>query len=108
MENVISKENVEQIMKKQNYQLVYEAVFKQANWQVGTKADPKKEFGIVSLMLVVPKDDGDYYTKDIDCFLSDKEQMPKTKFKPTDKCHVVFEFNKYNPEAAGRFVKIVE
>ena len=68
----ITKQNVEEIINTQNYELVYQAYFKQANWIVGTKNDPKKEFGTISLTLTVPKADGTYYTKDVDCFIADK------------------------------------
>jgi len=104
----ITKENVKEYLKNQTYKIVYPAVFKQANWVVGTKTDPKKEFGTIGLSVIVPKDDGTYYTKDIDCFLSDKEQLPKGKLEPFSNVDVIFEFNKYNPSIAGRFVKIIE
>ena len=104
----ITKNNVENIRNAQKYELVYSAYFKSASWVVGTKNDPKKEFGTVQLSFIVPKSDGTFYTKDVDCYISDKLQMPTKMPEPFSKVYVVFEFNKDNPLMAGRFVRIVE
>ena len=109
MENlVINKDNVKEVIKKQTRQIIYKVIFKEKNWIKGTKNDPKKEFGTIKLAVKVPKGEDDYYIKDMDFFIDSEDKLPKAKIEPFAECYAVFEFNEFNPEASGRFVKIVE
>lgn len=109
MENKIeiTKQNAKEIFEKQTNQLLYEVVYKDSVWKVGTKDDPKKEWGSLKLSVIVPNGD-DSYVKDLDFFLSDKTQLPSKKLERFSKCYALFEFNRFNPEIDGRFVKIIE
>lgn len=109
MENKIeiTKQNVKEIFEKQTNQLLFEVVYKDSVWKVGTKDDPKKEWGSLKLSVIVPNGE-DSYVKDIDFFLNDKTQLPSKKLERFSKCYALFEFNRFNPEVGGRFVKIIE
>ena len=88
------------------YQVEYKAIFKGANWRVGTKDDPKKEYGIISLCFVVPGRDGKDYVKDVDEFIFEKSLLPQG-IQVMDKVTAIYEFNPHCPTLKPRFIEIV-
>lgn len=84
----------------------FNGIYKGATWRVGTKEDPKKEYGIVSLCFIVPKSDGESFVKDVDEFVFDKADLPVGK-ELMDEVVVQYEINPYNPVAKLRFVKVL-
>lgn len=84
----------------------FEAIFKGAAWHKGTKKDPNKEYGILSLCFVVPKADGTSFVKDVDEFVFDKTLMP-VGVNVMERINVVYEINDFCPVSKARFIKVV-
>ena len=84
----------------------FEAIFKGADWHKGTKKDPNKEYGIVSLCFIVPKADGTSFVKDVDEFIFEKDLMPKN-VNVMEKINVVYDINDYCPVSKARFLKFI-
>ena len=91
MEKEMKKED---LIENQNFVNRYRAIFKSADWKVGTKKDPKKELGFLKFSILVPRADETTYIVDIDELVFDKENMPKKKIEPFTPIIVEYEHNR--------------
>ena len=100
-------------VKKENENLVmYDAIFIDKTWKVGTKNDKNKEFGIIKFNIEIkfatPKEDGtDSYVQTIDEFVFDKVNFPTEHIKRYQPIKVAYLPPVGNPQGKMRFVKVV-
>lgn len=102
--------NVQKNTENENY-VIYDATFIDKTWKVGTKNDPKKEFGMikfnVEMKLAQPKEDGtDSYIQTIDEFIFDKANFPEQHIDRYTPIKVAY-LPPVSPQGKMRFVKVV-
>lgn len=92
--------------------VLYDATFIDKTWRVGTKNDPKKEYGIVKfnveIKMAKPTEDGtDTYIQSIEEFVFDKENFPVEHINRYTPVKVAYMPPVGNPQGKMRFVKIL-
>lgn len=92
--------------------VLYDATFIDKTWRVGTKNDPKKEYGIVKfnveIKMAKPAEDGtDTYVQSIEEFIFDKVNFPEVHINRYTPIKVAYMPPVGNPQGKMRFVKIV-
>ncbi len=102
--NLVKKEN-------ENY-IIYDAVFINKTWRVGTKNDPNKEYGVIKFNIEVPMAKPDAngettYVVSIEEFVFDKSNFPEKHIDRYTPIQVAYLPPLSNPQGKMKFVKIL-
>ena len=105
MEKKVEIKNVENL-------IYYDAIFIAKSWRIGTKNDPKKEYGLIKFNVEVPLSKPDAngettFVQTIEEFVFDKANFPVEHLERYSKIKVAYIPPVCNPQGKLKFVKIV-